>query len=150
MRELAVAAPVTPPIASPGESARADQYRKYMRDYQRKHRTTARGRALMHASNLRALYRLSLEQYEDVYNRQQGKCAICLDQIAKSFDFSVEKIGRGPKRGQAHVDHDHACCPGKRSCGKCLRGLLCSRCNAGLGSFRDRRDLLMAAIKYLG
>jgi len=24
-----------------------------------------------------------------------------------------------------HIDHDHACCPGKRSCGKCVRGALC-------------------------
>ena len=31
------------------------------------------------------------------------------------------------------VDHDHACCPGNRSCGECIRGGLCRRCNLGIG-----------------
>lgn len=47
------------------------------------------------------------------------------------------------------IDHDHACCPGKRSCGKCVRGVLCSSHNIALGLFNDNIDELRKAILYL-
>lgn len=56
----------------------------------------------------------------------------------------------GAKDRRYHVDHDHACCPtDKRSCGKCVRGVLCGQCNQALGMLRDRVDLLQNAIAYL-
>ncbi len=47
------------------------------------------------------------------------------------------------------IDHDRSCCPGDRSCGKCVRGVLCSPCNTSLGGFRDNPTLLYNAITYL-
>jgi len=35
----------------------------------------------------------------------------------------------------AQVDHDHACCPGAVSCGRCVRGFICAGCNQDAGSF---------------
>lgn len=66
---------------------------------------------------LRKAYKLSEEQYGVLLERQGGLCAICK---------------QPPKKNLLHVDHDHSCCPGKQSCGKCIRGLLCVSCNSKL------------------
>jgi len=47
------------------------------------------------------------------------------------------------------VDHDHSCCSGNYSCGKCVRGVLCQKHNSGLGSFNDSKEMLEKAIQYL-
>jgi Recombination endonuclease VII len=47
------------------------------------------------------------------------------------------------------IDHDHSCCPGSHTCGKCIRGLLCRKCNSGLGMFNDNPQLLVKASNYL-
>jgi hypothetical protein len=56
-------------------------------------------------------------------------------------------ICSGP--GPLQVDHDHACCPGKYSCGACVRGFLCNNCNNGLGRFKDDTARLRAAADYV-
>ena len=43
------------------------------------------------------------------------------------------------------LDHDHRCCPGRRSCGKCIRGCLCARHNRGEGYFKTVEELLTMA-----
>lgn len=48
-----------------------------------------------------------------------------------------------------HIDHDHACCSGTGSCGECIRGIICGRCNTGIGQFRDSPSVLIAAAAYL-
>jgi len=45
-------------------------------------------------------------------------------------------------RTKLTIDHDHSCCPGQRSCGKCVRGVLCTRHNTYLGYLEN--DFLFA------
>jgi len=48
------------------------------------------------------------------------------------------------------IDHDHSCCDKQNySCGECVRGVLCNRCNIGLAHFADNILKLHNAIKYL-
>lgn len=47
------------------------------------------------------------------------------------------------------IDHDHNCCPGNWSCGKCIRGVLCMHCNWALGHIKDRIDRAEKLIEYL-
>ena len=79
---------------------------------------------------------ITLKDYDSMWFLQGGVCAICKN---------VEK----EKRGRLHIDHDHKCCPGRHSCGKCIRGLLCSKCNQALGCFREDRCIILRALEYI-
>lgn len=81
-------------------------------------------------------YKLTPDDYDVLLAKQGGGCAIC----------GVVPI----LKERLHVDHDHKCCPArKRSCGKCVRGLLCSACNTMLGHAKDDTARLLRAIDYL-
>jgi DNA-directed RNA polymerase subunit RPC12/RpoP len=88
------------------------------------------------ATNLKK-YNLTAERYEQLVERQKGVCAVC----------GTNDPGGAVARW--HVDHDHACCPSGNSCGKCIRGLLCSRCNTGIGLLGDTPESLAKALEYL-
>lgn len=83
-----------------------------------------------------ARYGLTLEQFSTMLAAQGGRCAICQRRDPGGFGW--------------HVDHDHACCRArKKSCGKCIRGILCSRCNVGIGNLQDDPVIIQAALGYL-
>jgi hypothetical protein len=78
---------------------------------------------------LRQKYGLTPEEFEAKLEAQGGVCAICEEQSDRW-----------------HIDHDHDCCPAPgESCGKCLRDVLCPKCNKGMGHFKDDPDRMMAA-----
>lgn len=85
--------------------------------------------------DLRHKYKMSQADYDKMLASQNGVCAIC---------GGINDNGR-----MLAVDHNHDCCPGKRSCGNCVRQLLCGNCNNGLGRFKDNAALLKNAIEYL-
>jgi hypothetical protein len=81
-------------------------------------------------------YGITLEKYKEILINQNNACAIC--KRHKSL-FTKE----------LHVDHNHSCCQGKTSCGKCVRGILCPECNMMIGLSKDSVETLKHAIIYL-
>ena len=91
-------------------------------------------------SRQRALkgYNITQEHYDEMLLKQGGRCKVC---------GTTEP---GSNYTNFAIDHDHSCCPGvSNSCGQCIRGLLCSRCNTVLGAVDDDTDLLSSMIDYL-
>jgi hypothetical protein len=88
---------------------------------------------------MRRRVNLTLEQYSEILHQQGGGCAIC----------GATESRKGNQVVRFSVDHDRSCCPGDDSCGRCVRGLLCSHCNLGIGHLRDDINLLESAITYL-
>lgn len=74
--------------------------------------------------NLRHIYNISLQEFERLARGQNYKCAIC---------SAIPQL--------LHVDHCH-----KKGT---IRGLLCQKCNTGLGFFLDSTKLLKKATIYL-
>ncbi len=81
------------------------------------------------AYNLEKKYGITQDQYEEIFKKQNYKCAIC----------KTDKPG-----GTGHwcVDHDHALF-------HFVRGILCHHCNSLLGYAKDSQEILSNANKYL-
>lgn len=77
-------------------------------------------------------YGITVEQFEQMLEANDGRCYIC--------DKLPEEIP-GHKHKRLGIDHDH-------KTGK-VRGVLCTHCNAMLGSARDNIAILKRAIIYL-
>jgi hypothetical protein len=79
------------------------------------------------AGYLRRTFGITPDDYDRLLDEQSGGCAICR---------------RKPRSGTSlHVDHDH-------ETGE-VRGLLCFRCNGGLGQFKELPGRLRDAAEYL-
>lgn len=87
------------------------------------------------SDTLKRAYGITLDEYEAMLARQDGGCAIC---------GGTNASGRN-----LYVDHDHSCCPGGTSCGRCVRALLCDPCNRSIGLMRDDPARLEAAAAYV-
>jgi len=92
-------------------------WRKSNPDKEKKHKRRYR---LKHA------FGLTEEDYEELFKKQNGRCAICSKVSTRTLD----------------VDHCH-------TTGK-VRGLLCNQCNVALGLLKDNPLIIKAAYEYLG
>ncbi len=121
-----------------------DFYREYRRKEARRHeckscanrRTTEYRKEVSRETRSRwnrnsALKRYGISEavYQEMLDLQDGMCAIC---GSPNSENSSNRL---------HVDHDHKT--------GTVRGLLCTRCNPGIGMFCDDPELMRRAIKYL-
>lgn len=74
---------------------------------------------------LKRNYGLLREQYDAMLEEQEHKCKVCVQ----------------TSKYRLHVDHDHETDE--------VRGLLCNKCNRGLGLLSDSLEVLKKAISYL-
>lgn len=77
-------------------------------------------------ARLRKAYGLTLADLDRMLEEQNHVCRICKRALTPTY---------------RNVDHDH-------QTGR-IRGLLCSRCNTGLGNFKDNAQVIEAAIRYV-
>jgi len=73
-------------------------------------------------------FRMRLEDFDALLEKQQGRCAIC-------------RIDEPKGKGSWHVDHDHDT--------NKIRSLLCHHCNLALGHMRDKPEICELAADYL-
>ena len=83
-------------------------------------------------------YNLNDEDYQQMLLDQNNSCKTC------KIEFDSTSYYTKP-----NIDHDHKCCEGKRSCGKCVRGILCGSCNLLFGKVKDSIQTLQNMINYL-
>jgi hypothetical protein len=72
-----------------------------------------------------AKYNISIIEFDQMLYKQNNKCAICQHEF----------------KDTPCVDHNH-------NTGK-VRGLLCRKCNLGIGFLKDNETMLHNAVKYL-
>ena len=75
---------------------------------------------------------ITREMFDEMIISQSGLCKICLAQLIKPS-----------------IDHNHQCCEGTYSCGYCIRGLICRKCNSAIGLAGDSSETLIRMAEYI-
>jgi hypothetical protein len=121
------------------QAAWRDENQERIQEYKEKYSAESKANPVAHSAKLRAAhlknYGLTPELYASMLESQGGVCVTC-----KMPDSAGRNLA---------VDHDHSCCPGKKSCGQCVRSLLCTKCNQGIGQADESIERLEAWIEYL-
>lgn len=100
------------------------------KQYLKEHRTA--NPRLYKDKDLRKNFGITIEEYEEKWQQQNGVCAIC---------SQPEKGTRNGKVRWLNVDHDHF--TGE------VRGLLCTNCNVAVGMLYEKKDVINKVVDYL-
>lgn len=102
--------------------------------------TTPSAQRARRSNHLKRIYGITHERWEELYDSQGGVCAICKLPETRITRPNAKTVALGSKP-RLSVDHDH-------TTGE-VRGLLCYKCNIGIGHLQDNITLLEEAIRYL-
>jgi len=106
-----------------------DNHCKTCRNAQIRVWKATKGKGYQQCARLRAVYGLTLEQYDTMLSTQGGSCSIC------------KTVTPDHGSGRFVVDHCHTT--------GAVRGLLCNSCNVLLGGAKDNQSVLLEAVQYL-
>ena len=105
------------------------------KEIQKKYRQTDKYKKSYVSGHLKRTYGITTEDYYEILESQGNVCRICNKSDNRKVKVGTEQFL------PLFVDHCH-------TTGE-VRGLLCSKCNSGLGMFGDNIDFLISAISYL-
>ena len=109
------------------ERARRRRMENYDQIREQETRSYAARKEKVRNKQLEDLYGITIKEYVFLLEQQGNKCACCGVSQDKSSSFNV--------------DHDHSTME--------IRGLLCRKCNMGIGLLGDTADSVMLAVLYL-
>lgn len=78
--------------------------------------------------------KITKECYYKLIDDHDNKCAIC-------FQEETKVMRKDNTKSPLSIDHNHNT--------GAIRGLLCHRCNSGIGFFKENESFLLNAVKYL-
>lgn len=110
--------------------------RPYRIDQQRKRWYDVEYRKANQVRKIKNTYAVSMEEATELYRQSFLTCEICHKQ-----ETSLSSNGKGDPLKRLAIDHCHET--------GVVRGVLCMRCNKGMGLFKDSISILFNAIKYL-
>lgn len=87
----------------------------------------------------------------DKHGQRMGKYGLSVIQLDMIFRAAVcDACGESIASEAAHhIDHDHSCCLSGKTCGSCIRGILCSGCNTAIGLLGESPARITAVAAYV-
>lgn len=93
----------------------------------KKYRNSPKGKLAMRSWRLNKVFNITQEEFDSLFASQHHSCAICKTKI--------------PTGSNWHIDHCHT--------SGAIRGILCSKCNQGIGLLGDTAESVKKAYEYL-
>lgn len=107
--------------------------KEYRKQYSKEYGSKPENRKKTRARELKRKYNITIDVESEMYCTQSGKCAVC--------NYKFKEYDDGSNSNDFVIDHCHS--------SGLVRGLLCNKCNQGIGLFMENKKTIENTIKYL-